>query len=582
VRGWRSAPLAALGLCFYYALPDDSLCFMSSTTLPELKLRVGGAVVELHRAAKERHPWLPGTEVAADSSVTHTDAQGRKDPRRGIRLLATTESDGSWRGLKGVGTKAPRMAFVGDELSLMSPTFSDAIGNLSVNPIFRFVGLGNPVSRDDPLGQLSEPVAGWASLGESTEVRTWATRQGLCLQLPGLSTPNRAGEPVRYPYLITHEFIEQQRRLYGDSDLRFRAFALGALPSGSGELNVVDNLLLDRLHAREPARFALPFTLFAGLDASFGGSDRCALALLAVGPDARGNTLIEQREVLVLPVARGADATAEESVARACRRGCEARQVPPQRLGFDCTFGPLGSALAREWSTACIPVNFAGTPVDPPTDRAEVELTEQQFPPSERFGKRVSQIVWRFREVVEAGAFRGLREDAAQEFAHRRYSVRSKTGHAVLLDVEPKDAYRARMRSSSDLADATSCALEAVAASGVTLRPIRSDYDREPAHDPTARLAAEARVARVHSSTTSNPDADPLLRQSRLEAVAHDLARLQHPHGARVAVVPGRTELRMAVHSGPPDDDDANADANAVADAANRRALLRGLGRIAG
>jgi hypothetical protein len=493
-----------------------------------------------------------------------------------VKCLALVDASGEFKG-RNIGSKARKLFYVADELSLLPPdSLMQSLGNLAVNEVFRFLGLSNPISREDLAGTLAEPLAGWPSLSESSEVRTWETRHGLCLSLPGLSTPNGDSDPPRYPFLISRRFIEEQRRRFGASDLRYRCFALGAIPSGANDLVVCDRLLLERMHAREPAQFVSAPKLFAGLDAAFGGDDRCVLTVLAVGHDRLGNTLIECRESIVIPIAPGPLATAEESIAGQCRIECEQRQIPPQRFAYDGTFGGLGAAIARLWSVNTIGVNFAGVPIDPDQARGEVELTAQPVPPSQRFGRRATQLCWRFREAVEAGAMRGVTEEAAAEFSRRRFSVTTRTGTVTRLDVETKAAYRSRAGSSPDIADSICVGLEAVTAAGTALKPIRSDFDREPSNDPFAWQFAEAGRITAYTRGLSRPDLDMVTYEARVAEANYAIDALEHPDPFRKVVtgVPV-AETRMPVHTGPPAGEDDQDDAGRAYASGVRRDTFR-------
>jgi hypothetical protein len=235
------------------------------------------------------------------------------------------------------------------------------------------------------------------------------------------------------------------------------------------------------------------------------------------------------------------------------RTECERRQVPPERFGFDSSFGSFGSAVARVWSTRCHPVVFAGPPVDCDVSRGEVELTDQPFPPSQRFAKRASQIFWRMRECVETGAFRALDEHAADEFCRRRYTITSKSGDRIRLDVEPKLPFRQRTGKSPDLADARCIALDCCAAAGVSLKPIRSDHDADPQNDPFAWQFAEAGRITAYTRGLSRPDLDMVTYEARVAEANYAIDALEHPNPFRKVVtgVPV-AETRVPVRVGAP------------------------------
>jgi hypothetical protein len=236
-------------------------------------------------------------------------------------------------------------------------------------------------------------------------------------------------------------------------------------------------------------KFAGPVRHFAGFDPAFSsGGDRAVVCFVDVGPDPDGQTLIAVAATLVLPVESSPGHPVEDNLAMAFRLACERRTVPPENAGFDCTFSSIASAIARIWSTRVQPVMFSNLPLDVQPELGETELTLQDNLPSDRFGKRVTQIVYRQREVIETGCVRGLPEEITQELSRRRWSVTSRTGATLKLDVEPKAAYSARHGDSPDYSDSFAVALEVIQRAGVVLRRVVSDRDIGIALTPTTPL----------------------------------------------------------------------------------------------
>jgi hypothetical protein len=149
--------------------------------------------------------------------------------------------------------------------------------------------------------------------------------------------------------------------------------------------------------------------------------------------------------------------------------------------------------------------------VDPDPALGEAELTLQDYPPSERFGKRVSQIVWRVREAIETGCVRGLTEAVSLELSRRRWRVTSRTGVVMKMDVETKQDYKARHGDSPDYADSLAVCFEVMARNGIRLRPIRSDRDE------AVSLAAQPPFNGMRGADSAEDDA-LLARAQRFEA----------------------------------------------------------------
>ena len=541
---------AALTLLYWYADAQNTFALTSSTSLQELKRRILGVVFDLHREAQHHHPWLPGREVTGENGIYLIGVDGKPNLRRGVMGLATVSSSGEpMKGVRGIGQKAPRVCHCADEYQLMQPNFISASANLAANPIYLLRALGNPTSVDDPLGQICAPVNGWTALAESETARTWKTRSGLALQLPGLDTPNGREENPPYPWLITQRFIEETRARFGESDIRYRCFALGALPSTEGDMVVADRVLISRMGADQPPKFAGPVRRFAGLDPAFGGGDLCVACFCSVGQDLDGQTLIALDAFTVIPIEAGGTATKEEAIAIAFRLECERRAIPPHYAGYDSTFSSIAPAIGRAWSVNVQPVMFSLLPVDPDPSLGEAELTVQDYPPSERFGKRVSQIVWRIREATETGCVRGLTEVVIVELSRRRWRVTSRTGAVMKMDVETKQDYRGRHGDSPDYSDSLAVALEVMTRNGVRLKPIRSDRDEA--------IIASAPPPPMDFLGLDSPEDDVLLRR-QARAQGREVSRIVTVTGIPHPKPPRNTalisEVRIRTHVPHPDD----------------------------
>jgi hypothetical protein len=180
------------------------------------------------------------------------------------------------------------------------------------------------------------------------------------------------------------------------------------------------------------------------------------------------------------------------------------------------------------------------------------------------------------REAIETGAFRGLDQQAADEFTRRRYTITSKSGERIKLDCEPKPPFRQRTGKSPDLADARCIALDCVAAAGVVLRSIRSDYDIEPSNDPSAWGKAESARVNAYQRTLGRADLDVTACQTRIAEADHQLDRLVHPPKVRVtsSTAPVQ-EVRWALTTDAP----ADADDLEDCDRAHRAEVVRGMQR---
>ena len=160
--------------------------------------------------AKEKFDWFPGFIIDSKKVVTtdNIEAEAVRDLRQGIICIPCLSSSGSFVGLgRYIGIHNERVIFIGDEFQLMQLSLIEAIPNLLNNKFFKAVFLGNPLAQGDPLDYVSEPELGWMEISIPTKTIRWQTRymKGLCLNLPGLDSPNfdyPEGSPDKYPHMI--------------------------------------------------------------------------------------------------------------------------------------------------------------------------------------------------------------------------------------------------------------------------------------------------------------------------------------------------------------------------------------------
>lgn len=172
----------------WIADPMHTNVVLTSTTVPALRQRVWGETARLWSSV----PGLQGNLV--DSSLRLESYKGSaKGLMRGIAV-----KDGSVEKAVGniQGQHNERIIIVIDEMPQTPKAIVTAASNLSKGAsYFRFVGIGNAVSRFDQHGRLCEPIGGWSSVSESMEY--WLTKGGICLHFDGLQSPNITdGEPA--------------------------------------------------------------------------------------------------------------------------------------------------------------------------------------------------------------------------------------------------------------------------------------------------------------------------------------------------------------------------------------------------
>src|SRR3990167_2477526 len=117
-----------------------------------------------------------------------------------------------------------------DEMQSTRRAAVEAEANLSTGREFKFLGMGNPVSRLDPLGEYSAPVDGWESVNPSME--EWKTKKGVTLFFDGRKSP-AITEPdgkERYFFLLNQDQIDDVASSDGINSVKFWSQRIGFMP----------------------------------------------------------------------------------------------------------------------------------------------------------------------------------------------------------------------------------------------------------------------------------------------------------------------------------------------------------------
>lgn len=462
----KSHDAATNVLADYYCFGSSTTVIVSSTEREMLEMRVWGEIKKYHRMAKERHKWLPGNLIESRQRIV-TDskqeaAEGR-DFRNGI-VGVPCKKGGNWQGLGSyVGIKNKRLRLLADEGQLMPRVYVDAISNLNKNRDFKAMVMGNPKETTDALGVICEPsaeIGGWdAGIDQTPGTKTWPTRfdKGICLQLPGSDCPNMdvpADAPVPYPYLITREAIEADIKFYGRDSLQYTMMDEGRMPRGQGTRRVLSRALCLQFHAFDKVIWKdEKQTRIGFVDAAYRGvgGDRCVWGELDFGKDMNGDLVMELQEMAVIPVVGDSNVTAEDQIADFIRKRCEERMISPENFGFDSTGrGSLMAAIARVWSPHVVPIEFGGKPTERKVS-AEIDVPCRDY-----YSKRVTELWWSVRMVIEANQFRGMTEEVLSEGTMREWKIVS----GGKIEIETKEDMKIKSGRSPDNFDALACGVE--------------------------------------------------------------------------------------------------------------------------
>jgi hypothetical protein len=443
----KTFTFSLLGMTEFLACPMETAVIMSSKTVPSLRTRLWAQIKKFWIGAGyidsqgklNRFSW-PYNIV--DSKTTIQFVKG--DDEHAIRAVAVDSGPVEQALGKIIGSHPGRVVMMVDEAAQTNPAIFAARANLATGTkFFRFVAIANAVSQFDGHGKFCEPKRGWSTVSVDSE--SWETRTGICLHFDGLKSPNvQAGED-KYPSLFNLRAIEKIRNDHGENSLEWWSQCRGFWPPSGVRNTVLDAAMIIAGNARDKATWERSHSTYAALDPAFTtGGDRCILRFARFGKFADGTQGMELFDVIHIKLSNDGRVPINYQIADRVKEECLARNVPPERFGFDATSASgLSDMLNQRWSSSIRPVQFGGKPPKTAVGEGDRRLA------SDVYYTKVTWLWFVFQKMVTAKRVRGLDDETAQEFCSRMYLLKDEK-----TKVESKEDMKMRTAGvSPDLAD---------------------------------------------------------------------------------------------------------------------------------
>lgn len=498
----KTSTAAKFALCFYSVWPKGTTILISSTDMRGLEMRVFGRLKELIDHAKNRYEWFPGHVIDSKKAIMTDDIDEDeiRNERDGIRCIPCLSSNGTFVGLgKYIGIHNTRLLFVADELALMMLSLLDSIPNLLNNPVAKFIFLGNPLAQGDPLDKVSEPKDGWSSIGTPTKTILWRTKymDGVCLNLPGLDSPNFDGpqdKPDRFLYMVGREREKLVRESYGEGSQQYCSQILGVRVEGLTARKVITRDICTKFNAfRQPVWKDGNTTKIYAIDAAYGsiGGDLCVGGWVEFGLDTESKQILNIGAQRIIPISALNGVPPDDQIAVFVKQECETLEIPPENVYFDGRT-MLMAAFARLWSGAVNPVDFGAMPtnrpvsldmkiIDDDTGQLRLKLC------NEHYSKFVSEMIFSLRYAIESGQICGMTEDILNDAVPREW----KTVRGNKIEIESKVEMRKRTGKSPDRTDQLVTAIEGARRRGFNISKLSVNAPTTPRDTPLHRLSRE-------------------------------------------------------------------------------------------
>lgn len=472
----NSNDTALLVLLDWAVDPYDTVTLVGSTTKQDLKSRIWEAIVRYHNALR-RNPLglaFPGKVLRQGQAVVNVEDDGvgaSAGEKAGIQGRALNE-DGR---LQGAHAKYVRL--VVDELAEIAnhDAIAVAMANLRVGTrSFKFVGLANPASWDNPSCRYCIPPDGPGSVNVDTG--SWRSTFGAFvrhhdgLKSPCVLHPELAG---KYPFLMTRSAVDAVlAEAGGNSDApQFWKMVRGfPVPSGDTIPTVLDSQLAARAGAESPGDpNDVQVAAVAGIDPAWTeGGDGAVRARARIRRGAGGRDYLDFTGGVERLAIRATDPRPpvqqmrDETIAMMRREN----EAPFRLTAVDASANQgLADDLVIYAGADLLPVNSSQRASDSPL-RAAGDVR----PARETVYDRGTEAWCVLAEFVRAGQVRGLPEAVMRALTMRRYAMSTSrvggqsvvTGPKFPLRLEDKASFRKRYGRSPDEADA--CALAALVA----------------------------------------------------------------------------------------------------------------------
>jgi hypothetical protein len=435
----------------FIVAPYDTMVLVTSTTLKDSRKRIWGSIRDYWQAA----PPLPGKLVDSMGLIRFDDGTGGTSDKCGITLIAAEKKKEKEAVGKLIGFKNTRVIVIADEMPELSESILEAsASNLSLNPEFQFIGIGNPASRFDAFGILAKPKHGWQTISPLED--EWETERGLCIRFDGEKSPNVLTQKLIYPWIVTQAKLDEAKARFGENSLAYyRMFRGYWAPTGEDD-NIYSETEIIAAGADQDAIWLEPPVKVAALDPAFtNGGDRTPVQFGLFGTSRDGiPTLMYTHRELLSDDVTDRKKTRTEQIVRKFQDLCEQEGVEPFYAAFDKSGagGPFGDVVSMMWSEEVLGVQFGGKASDLPVSISDVTLS------CDRYVNRVTELWFGAKELIRTGQLKGIDRELAKEMCSRKYTTQKGVG--LRMVVETKTDMKARTGESPDLADSAMILIE--------------------------------------------------------------------------------------------------------------------------
>ena len=456
----KSTDAGLFALTYWLAAPDQTTITVCSTTKDMLERRIWREIVRFHSLLGKQ---IPGKRYQQPPRIELDGVVSGDGDNTINAIFAVAVQRGTTAEAVGnmVGMHNDYNVLIIDEMQATRQAAVEAYDNLSTGIESKFLGMGNPVSRLDPLGKASEPIVGWGGISPSNE--SWPTKRGMCYYFDGLKSP-AIKEPKKFYFLLNQKQIDMMAKDPGRDSPRFWSQRRGFVPPEGLSDTVFTENFITKFHIKDHAQWSYAKKIYFALDPAFSaGGDKAVLTPFYYGEFTNGMMGIEFQAPIRINLELSSGEPMSYIMANKIMAQLESAGVTPAELAIDTTGAQsmIADIIDKEWAEKhqnetkpkkCFRVMFGSAP------SKEAIGPDDATPCCERYKNKVTELWYVCREFARYDQIRGLEIEAISQFCSREVIQEGR-----MIRVESKHDMKARTGGKSpDEADSAVVAVDYV------------------------------------------------------------------------------------------------------------------------
>lgn len=450
----KSTDAGIFVLTHWLADPQNTTCVACSTSKDMLERRIWREITRFHSMLAGR---IPGERFKTPPRIVYLDPNDPSGENTiagifGVPVTQGTVEDAISR-LSGLHNK--NNLLVVDEMQATLLAAVEAYDNISATQgENKFLGMGNPMRRTDPMGLKSIPKSGnWKDITPALE--KWQTKRGVVVYFDGLKSPG-VEDPKRYPFYLGQKHIENMTMDPGPDSPRFWSQVRGFMPGEGLRDTVLTESFIEKFNMRNKAVWRYGYTTIYGLDPAMTATgNACVLKPLRIGLLVNGTMAIAEQESIRIPLELSSGEPMSFFLAKRVLKEIEKTGTPVSHLGVDITGqqSAIADIVDSLSGQRCHRVHSAASASEMPVSKQDRRRC------CDAYKNKITEIWIRARLFGMYGQIREMREKTIRDMTTREILEATDAQGRVII--QPKEDLKEALQGySPDDGDAFAIGLD--------------------------------------------------------------------------------------------------------------------------